>query len=385
MAANTLFLRLEAPLQAWGSHEAQFAVRRSAEAPTRSGVAGLLCAALGVSREAAAENWLPAINTLKMGVRIDLPGFRCWDYHTVGAGQRMVIADSDAPQDLTRVGSNYPDPGKPLKFKTKPETMLSRREYLADASFIVALQGNPELIAQLAAALSKPIWTIYLGRKSCPPSRPVDEHGTGDFEDLLSALASVPWRQRPDIADPPETLKCLLDWVPTQDGELVPPDAEIHHDIPISFDPPRHQPRFVISCYISLATLQNASDPSSARSWRPPRPRADYSNTQYRRIRQQRLEQDQGLCVFCKAPGTTVQHTTYRHAGGGESTDELRALCRLCHDAVTMLEYGSGMSMDRIDPLDPGWRDSILQKRQEIIAFRSNQQRQRALGTKEEQ
>jgi len=43
------------------------------------------------------------------------------------------------------------------------------------------------------------------------------------------------------------------------------------------------------------------------------------------------------------------------------------------------------MSMDRIDPLDPGWRDSILQKRQEIIAFRSNQQRQRALGTKEEQ
>ena len=61
MSANTLFLRLEGPLQAWGVQESKFVVRRTAEAPTKSGVIGLLCAALGVSRPKAAEAWLAAL------------------------------------------------------------------------------------------------------------------------------------------------------------------------------------------------------------------------------------------------------------------------------------------------------------------------------------
>lgn len=52
---NTLYLRLEAPLQAWGSHEGKFTMRRTADAPTKSGVAGLLCAALGIPRDQAAH------------------------------------------------------------------------------------------------------------------------------------------------------------------------------------------------------------------------------------------------------------------------------------------------------------------------------------------
>ena len=70
---------------------------------------------------------------------------------------------------------------------------------------------------------------------------------------------------------------------------------------------------------------------------------------------------------------------TYRRAGGNEELADLRSLCRLCHDAVTMIEYGEGMGMDRINPEDPHWRDPIIEKRREIVAFRSRETRRRML------
>jgi hypothetical protein len=78
-----------------------------------------------------------------------------------------------------------------------------------------------------------------------------------------------------------------------------------------------------------------------------------------------------------------VQHVTYRRAGGDEIPDDLRSLCRLCHDAVTMIEYGHGMGLDRIDPSDPRWRADITEKRGEIIAFRSLETRRRRLAAEE--
>ncbi|HOQ88626.1 MAG TPA: hypothetical protein PLX03_00665, partial [Candidatus Hydrogenedentes bacterium] len=65
-----------------------------------------------------------------------------------------------------------------------------------------------------------------------------------------------------------------------------------------------------------------------------------------------------------------------------QTLDELRALCRLCHDACTMIEYGHNMGMNRIDPEDPDWRELIIRKRQEIITFRSRETRSRMLGEK---
>ena len=66
MRANTIFLRLKGPLQAWGDQQSKFVVRRTSEAPTKSGVIGMLCAALGVSRALASEKWLPELAALRM-------------------------------------------------------------------------------------------------------------------------------------------------------------------------------------------------------------------------------------------------------------------------------------------------------------------------------
>ena len=368
MSDHTLFLRLEGPMQAWGDHESKFVIRRTAEAPTKSGVIGMLCAALGVSRSEAANEWLPKLGTLRMGVRIDAPGVRWWDYHTVGAGMQMRIAEGEG--------------------KTKPGAMLTRREYLCDASFLVAVRGESALIAELATAMGNPQWTLYLGRKSCPPSRPLLEldHPSGAFPDLPSALTSVPWRRRLKEDSPPQAVDCLLDWEPTSEQPEAPDDALVWYDVPLTFEPPAHGLRFVIRRQLRVGAdgeVRIAENPAQSPTPAPPRPRANYQNTEYRTARAARLRADYELCVLCKSPAKTVQHVTYRRAGGDESQDDLRSLCRLCHDAVTMIEYGLGMGLDRINPCEARWREQIIAKRDEIIRFRSLQTRRRRLSAEE--
>lgn len=46
----TLLLRLAAPLQAWGA-DSKFETRKTGREPTKSGVIGLLAAALGLRRD----------------------------------------------------------------------------------------------------------------------------------------------------------------------------------------------------------------------------------------------------------------------------------------------------------------------------------------------
>lgn len=369
MRSRTLYLRLEGPMQAWGAQESKFVIRRTTNGPTKSGVIGLLCAALGVPRHATSD-WLPRLSELSMGVRVDRPGIRWWDYHTVGAEMQMRIAEG---------------PGK-----AKPGAMLTRREYLCDASFLISIQGNTELIAELTRAMARPKWTLYLGRKSCPPSRPLveswPETDDADFPDPLAALAAVPWRHRLKSDAVPETVACYLDWSPTPEEPEAPLDAMVCYDVPLSFEPPAHRPRFVVRRELQVGPggeVAIGSDPLQRKTPAPPRPRANYRNSQYRKVRKERLDRDFHLCTVCKSHATTVQHVTYRHAGGGERVDELRALCRLCHDAVTMIEYGLGMGLDRINPEEPRWRDQIIEKRDEIVQFRSLETRRRKLTAEE--
>jgi CRISPR-associated protein Cas5/CasD subtype I-E len=303
-----------------------------------------------------------------MAVRVDSPGFRWWDYHTLGARMQMRIAGGEG--------------------KTKPGAMLTRREYLCDASFLVVLQGAPDMIAELRAAMESPQWALYLGRKCCPPSRPILEHPVGNYPDMLSALRAIPWRPRFRGDNAPQAIECLLDWLPTSEQPEAPDDALVWYDVPLTFDPPSHNPRFVIRITLGVGrdrAIQIAGNPAQSFAPPPPRTRANYRNSKYRNARAARLDSDQHLCIFCKSPATTVQHITYRRAGGNETLEDLRSLCRLCHDAITMIEYGLGMGMDRINPEEPHWRDRIIAKRKEIIRFRSLETRRRRLAAEEVQ
>jgi CRISPR system Cascade subunit CasD len=373
--ANTIFLRLEGPLQAWGDNS-KFVIRRTMEAPTKSGVIGLICNAMGLTRYGA-RDYLARLNQLVMGVRIDRPGIRWWDYHTVGAGYGLLKAEGG----IKETASIH-----------KPEPLLTRREYLCDASFLVALQGHFSLIKEVQECLAKPKRPVYLGRKCCPPAIPVgssrvDLNDTGaplHFESLEAALISKEWRpqikpdtglENKDQSIEDKHVDCLIEWRASADEPLCPPEAEVWYDVPLSLDPPSHGPRFVKRLTLPVKAVLPRGDARIP----PRRPSADYRSKDYTHVREKRMQADQGLCVFCKSPATTVHHATYRRAGGDELTDDLRSLCRLCHDAVTMIEYKLGMGIDRIDPSDPKWRDAIIAKRDEIRNWRSMEGRRRSL------
>ena len=365
---NTVFLRLEGPLQAWGD-SSKFVIRRSTDAPTKSGVLGLVCCAMGISRSDAAVV-LRELEGLAFGVRIDSPGTRWWDYHTSGAEIGLMSAEGEL---------------KITEKTGKAETFVTRREYLSDASFVAALQGDPSVVAKVADALVNPVWPVYLGRRSCPPAVPVFARpgsggrwlNPGRFDSLEQALSAPARRGHLSGRGASDASQALLEWRPGSSGETAPAEAELWMDSPVAFDPPVHQGRLVVRK--SIPVLGGSEDDRHPIA--PARPRADYKDSEYRRRRQLRLDGDHGLCVFCKSPATTVQHVTYRRAGGREEQEDLRSMCRLCHDAVSMLEYGHGMGMDRIDPCERRWRDEILRTRGEIVRFRSIQTRRRHLST----
>ena len=171
--ANTLFLHLEGPLQAWGER-ARWSVRDSAPEPTKSGVIGLLGCALGLQTD---EDLRALSRNLRMGVRCDRPGSPLVDYHTVCGG---VLSAEGKVKRTSSTG--------------RIETVVSLRSYLCDACFLVALQAMPDpsaLIERLAKALQLPHWPVYLGRKSCVPSAPIFA-GVADFSSLEEALSAWP-------------------------------------------------------------------------------------------------------------------------------------------------------------------------------------------------
>ena len=176
-ADNTVFLRLAGPMQSWGT-SSRLQLRRTDAYPSKSGVLGLALCAMGI-RRTDSQGALDPLAALRMGVRVDHEGTADWDYHTAGA----------------KIGIRRPD-GKDRGIKKTAktgeyETLLSRRQYLFDASFLVALQGDSATIADVAGHLVNPTWPFYFGRKCCVPSEPVFA-GTDTFSGLTDALASVP-------------------------------------------------------------------------------------------------------------------------------------------------------------------------------------------------
>lgn len=175
--ASTLFLRFASPLQSWGE-DSQWSERRTAPEPTKSGIVGLLACAHGWADDDRIRN---LSRRLRVGIRCDVPGTSAplCDYHTVGGGY-------DTPQLLTAEGNP-----KYLTNTKSPHTEPTWRYYLCDASFLVAVQSDNETIADLAQYVQFPTWQIFLGRKSCVPTRPLFD-GLGDYNSLQSALEQHP-------------------------------------------------------------------------------------------------------------------------------------------------------------------------------------------------
>lgn len=213
-----MLLRLAGPLQSWGERSAFTAERDSAAFPTRSGLVGMFAAAEGRGRDDDPGHYAD----LEFVVRVDRPGDRLVDYHTVGGG---------FPKHLTAATSGGDHKGG---------AVVTRRHYLADAVFVVAVTGPEQSIARIAAALERPYWNPYLGRRSCVPDEPfvlrtlVDEPVRALMHDVpLSRPAGT---ERPEDGSSDERIAVDFLWERYVKPEL-PADAVFLsvNDVPVSF------------------------------------------------------------------------------------------------------------------------------------------------------
>lgn len=146
----TLLLRLVGPMQSWGT-TSRFDQRDTDKEPSKSGVIGLLAAAMGIDR----NNWtdLEPLTRLSMGVRHDRPGLPKRDYQTAGC----AITDSIIKANGTQA----------------KDGVVSQRYYLADAAFLVALEGDESTLEKAYVKIENPVWPLALGRRSYVPSEPI--------------------------------------------------------------------------------------------------------------------------------------------------------------------------------------------------------------------
>jgi CRISPR system Cascade subunit CasD len=122
----TLLLRLAGPMQSWGT-TSRFDHRDTGKEPSKSGVVGLLAAALGLDR----DNWtdLKPLTRFAMGVRHDRPGEPKRDYQTA--------------KDI--ISSNR---------KKIHQTAVTMRDYLADAAFLVGLECEDRVLLERVGSLN---------------------------------------------------------------------------------------------------------------------------------------------------------------------------------------------------------------------------------------
>lgn len=175
-----LIIRLDGPMQAWGTHTFED-FRPSNLFPTRSGLLGLLGACLGIERlDHAGLKQLAA--SVEFTVRADRTVLR------PDTEKFMPKAAVKLPDFHTVLAARKVD-GLPNK-----NPVVSRREYLFDAAFTVAIGAKPDASVTLDAiadALRRPCYTPVLGRRSCPITRPLLESDVVEVSDAKAALASA--------------------------------------------------------------------------------------------------------------------------------------------------------------------------------------------------
>ena len=153
-----LALLLDGPMQSWG-YSSRFDRRTTALHPTRSGVFGLIAAALGIDKYGTNESaQLQRFAALRFTVATlprrdrrsqSLLIRRLEDYHTItGIRRASGKVDEDA-------------------------TVQTYRHYLLDARFGVLLEGDTARLEEIANALRNPRWGLWLGRKCCLPASPI--------------------------------------------------------------------------------------------------------------------------------------------------------------------------------------------------------------------
>jgi CRISPR system Cascade subunit CasD len=186
MSAKSAYLALllDAPMQSWG-FESRFQRRTTGLHPTKSGVIGMICAAMGLAKGSVVEQaTLPRLAEVNM-TSLAIPRTRMNPWS--GKIEELTVGrleDFHTVKDTRRASGSM-----------NPDAVVTHRQYLVDARYGVILEGDRLLLEQVDSALQNPIWGLWLGRKSCIPAQPV---ARGVFHTLSEAYQALIGNSRPN-------------------------------------------------------------------------------------------------------------------------------------------------------------------------------------------
>ncbi|WP_051877132.1 type I-E CRISPR-associated protein Cas5/CasD [Streptomyces natalensis] len=249
---SVLTMRLAGPLQSWAV-SSRHNIRTTLPYPSKSGIVGLLAAACGIPRDGTRSETtdvtLAQLAALRLAVRADQPGQLLVDYHTVSGA-------SHAPTEPARQRLPTADDGS---LQVKDSTKITRRHYRTDAVFTAYLEGDTDLLAKAAHALRRPRFPLFLGRRSCPPSKPLFLSVERD-SDLDHALRTTTWQAGAHEIARHRTRgqsSVLLETV-TED----PAGTDVLQDQPLASAPPfrhRYTKRSIRHGHITLPLLPDSA------------------------------------------------------------------------------------------------------------------------------
>lgn len=213
-------------MQSWGT-QSRFSIRDTDREPSKSGVIGMICCALGRDRSESLDD----LNKLKMGIRVDKEGELELDFHTAGGAPNKK---DGKPEGVYRASGGV-----------KREGIVSKRYYLADAEFIVGLEGDVDLLNKIHYAVAKPKWPLFLGRKAFVPSLPVHiPDGLIEGKSLLNVLKEHPLRRKNSEE---RNIRIVL--------ETDDPNHETRNDVPVSFENRRFSTRQIQNLFIPKSEI----------------------------------------------------------------------------------------------------------------------------------
>ena len=166
-------------MQSWG-YDSRFDTRRTLDFPTRSGITGILLAALGAS--GTQETLLTELAEYPLTVYSfdDENNLSMTDYQVVGNGY------DDSPWGKM-MSPKTSDGATPVGGGAK----LTYRRYLLDRCFGAVWQMPESVCEKFASALQQPVFDLFLGRKCCIPSELIFQGVTDSEKDALSILADL--------------------------------------------------------------------------------------------------------------------------------------------------------------------------------------------------
>lgn len=180
----SIVLRLAAPLQVWAGYRYRFSETLTYPVPTKSGVAGLIGACLGERNPAL------LLDLFRLRIRVDRSNPPEVDFQVATGPKLGEVAAWKRTNLIDHPKAGWVKGSPDITGNKMPA--MANRQHLPFAEFMAALEVENHLVEPWLAALKRPVFMPYLGRRSNALTFPFLLGAHPGPDDVLAALPHVP-------------------------------------------------------------------------------------------------------------------------------------------------------------------------------------------------